>query len=87
MSKKYDKYRQFIFVCKDKDCKKKGAKDIEKAFEKSLKKQGLHKHTKVLECMCTGSCEDAPVAIVKNKWLGNVKLEDINQIIEQFIDE
>lgn len=87
MSKKYDKYRQFIFVCKDKDCKKKGAKELEKAFEKEIKKQKFHKHTKVIECKCTGRCEQAPVAIVNNQWLGYVNPDEIGQIVDEYINE
>jgi len=87
MSKKYDKYNQFIFVCKDKDCNKNGAKGVEKAFEKAVKKHGINKHTKIIECKCTGRCEQAPVAIVNNQWLGYVKPEEASDIVQQYMNE
>lgn len=87
MSKKHEKYQHFIFVCKDKDCKKAGAKDVEKAFEKSVKKHDLAKSTKVFECACTNRCKEAPVAIVNNHWIGNIEVEEIDKIIDRFFDE
>jgi NADH:ubiquinone oxidoreductase subunit E len=87
MSKKYEKYRHFIFVCKDKDCKKAGAKDVEKAFEKSVKSQGLSKSTKVFECACTNRCKEAPVAVVNNHWVVRINPEHVDQLVKSSIDK
>jgi NADH:ubiquinone oxidoreductase subunit E len=86
MSKKHEKYRYFIFVCKGKDCKKAGAKDVEKAFEQSVKKQGLSKSTKIFECACTSRCKEGPVAVVNNHWMVRINPEHVNQIVESSID-
>ena len=87
MPKKYEKFQHFIFVCKDKDCKKAGAKEVEKAFEKSIKEHGLNKITKVFECACTNRCKEAPVAIVNNHWIGNIDIKEVDKIIENSFDE
>jgi len=87
MSKKYEKYRHFIFVCKDKDCKKAGAKEVEKAFENSVRKQQLTKSTKVFECACTGRCKEAPVAVVNNHWIVRINPDHVDQLVEIYIDE
>ena len=87
MSKKYEKYRHFIFVCKDKDCKKAGAKDVEKAFERSIKKHQLSKSTKVFECLCTNRCKEAPVAIVNNHWMVRINPDHVDQLVESLINE
>ncbi len=80
--KDFDKYQHFIFVCNGKDCCKKGAKDLQKAFSKELKEQGLKASSKVIKTKCTGRCKEAPVVIAGDKWLGKVKEEDVKPIIE-----
>lgn len=85
MSKKFNEIENFIFICKDKDCKKNEAKALEKAFEKSVKSLKYQKNTKILECKCTGRCKEAPVAIINNTWLGNVNPKEADNIIEQYL--
>ena len=87
MSKKYEKYRHFIFVCKDKDCKKAGAKEVEKAFEKSVKQHKLTKSTKIFECACTNRCNEAPVAIVNNHWMVRINPNHTDQLVKSCIEE
>ena len=87
MTKKDEKYKHFIFVCKGKDCKKAGAKDVEKAFEKSIKEHGLNKTTKVFECACTNRCKEAPVAVVNNHWIVRINPDHTDQLVETYIDE
>lgn len=86
MSEKFDRYRHFIFICKDKDCKKAGAKELEKLIEFEIKKQGVHKITKIITCKCTDRCREAPVVVINNKWLGNVKTDQVETVIHQYIE-
>lgn len=87
MTEKYDRYRNFIFVCKDKDCKKAGAKELEKSILFEIKKQGLQKSTKIIGCKCTDRCKEAPVVIINNNWIGEVSVDKIDLLIQQYIQE
>jgi len=84
---KYDKIENFIFVCKDKDCKNKGAKNIEKAFEKSIKKMNLHKNSKIIQCACTNRCKEAPVAIINTTWVGNVSVDNVDELVKRLLTQ
>lgn len=83
--KDYDAYCHFVFVCNGKDCCKSGAKDLQKEFSKELKERGLKDAAKVIKTKCTGRCKQAPVAIVGQRWLGNVKESQVPLIIEELL--
>ena len=85
MSKIYDKYTDFIFVCTGKDCKKAGSKDLKKSFAMELQNKGLNKSVKMIDCKCTDRCKEAPVAIVNNHWQGNVSNDQISELIAKHI--
>jgi len=86
MSKAHDKFTNFIFVCAGKDCKKAGAKELEKSFTIELKEKGLSKSVKILNCKCTDRCKEAPVAIVNNHWLGNVRIDQTSDLIKELFE-
>ena len=85
MGKDYDKYCHFVFVCNGKDCKKNGAKDLQKQFSKELKERGLQGSAKVIKTKCTGRCKEAPVAIVGQHWLARVKESQVPIIVEELV--
>ena len=85
MGKDYDKYCHFVFVCNGKDCKKNGAKDLQKAFSKGLNERGLKGSAKVIKTKCTGRCKEAPVVIVGQHWLSRVKETQVPAIIDELV--
>ena len=85
MGKEYEKYCHFVFVCNGKDCKKNGAKDLQKQFSRQLTDRGLKGSSKVIKTKCTGRCKEAPVVIVGAKWLGHVKQSQVPIIVEELM--
>lgn len=87
MTEKYNRYCHFIFICKDKDCKQAGAKEVEKSLGFEVKKRGLQKITKIVTSKCTDRCKEAPVIVINNNWVGNVKAGNAETLIQQFVEE
>lgn len=83
--KDYENYCHFVFVCNGKDCCKSGAKDLQKQFSRELKDRGLKGSAKVIKTKCTGRCKQAPVAIVGQHWLGNVKESQVPLIVDELV--
>ena len=84
MAKDYEKYCQFAFVCNGSDCKKKGAKDLERAFAQEFKKQDVKDSSRTFKTKCTGRCKEAPVVIVGQQWLPKVKPADVPRLVEKY---
>ncbi len=85
MGKDYNKVKHFVFICNGKDCKKSGAKDLERAISSDLKSKGLRDKTKILKTKCTGRCKEAPIVLVNNHWLADVKMKDVPDVVEILI--
>ena len=84
MGKDYDNYCHFAFVCNGSDCKKKGAKDLERAFAQAFKKQVSKGSARTFKTKCTGRCKEAPVVIVGQEWLPKVKEADVPRLVEKY---
>lgn len=84
--KEYNHIQDFVFVCTGKDCKS-GSKSLQKAFKEALDKNGLKKTSKVIKTKCTGRCKQAPVVIVGNEWLGEVKASDADKLVKKHFVE
>ncbi|MEO1053499.1 MAG: (2Fe-2S) ferredoxin domain-containing protein [Bacteroidota bacterium] len=82
MGKDYSDYKNFIFVCTGKDCKKKGSKDLLKHFNKEIKAKDAKSKTKVLKMTCTGRCKEAANVIVNGEWHTKVKDSQVKKIMK-----
>ncbi|MDX5347179.1 MAG: (2Fe-2S) ferredoxin domain-containing protein [Hymenobacteraceae bacterium] len=59
-----------IYVCTGSKCKKKGGKEIGKAFRALIKENGLKGKVEVIKTDCTDRCDFAPVMCFQpqNEW-------------------
>ncbi len=60
-----------------------GSKRLEKVFYGELKNLGIKDETKIIKTKCTGRCKEAPVVVVENQWLTQVKEKNVEGIIEE----
>ncbi len=56
---------------------------MQKAFKHAVDEEGLKKSTKIFKVKCTGRCKQAPVAIVGDNWLGEVKPTDATKLVKE----
>lgn len=80
--KDYSHVVDFVFVCAGKSCKPE-SKMLQKAFKESLEKNRLKKISKVIKTKCTGRCKEAPVVIIGNEWLGEVRSSDADKLVKK----
>ncbi len=80
--KKSQKPDKFLFVCHGKDCLKKGAKSLHKQLKHELKKTKGKKNIQVLKCKCLDRCKFAPSLVFGHQWFGQVKRDEIDQILQ-----
>lgn len=87
MGKDYSQVKNFIFICNGSDCKKSGAKDLEKAVHFELKTRGQKNKSKIIKTKCTGRCKEAPVVLANNQWLSRVRLKEVREIVDDVLDK
>ncbi|EMR03659.1 (2Fe-2S) ferredoxin domain-containing protein [Cesiribacter andamanensis] len=80
--KDYSQVQDFVFVCTGDDCKP-DSKSLQKAFKDSLERSGFKKSVKIIKTKCTGRCKEAPVAIIKGEWLGELRPSDADRLVRK----
>ncbi|PRY16491.1 (2Fe-2S) ferredoxin [Pontibacter ummariensis] len=83
MSKSFKTPDKVIYVCTGSKCKKKGGKDLSKAFRSMIKEMGLKDQVEVVKTDCTDRCDFAPVVCMQpdNAWMPQM---DENKAREAF---
>lgn len=86
------KYNKHIFICENVrdagnakgSCTLHGGKEIREKIKSKIVELGLHKSIRVNSAGCLGFCKHGPVAVVypDANWYGNIKLSDVDEIIE-----
>lgn len=87
--------QRHVFVCINErepgnpkgDCKSKGGVEVRDALKAELAKRGIAKIIRANNAGCIDQCE-AGVAIVvypEQVWYGNVKVEDVVEIVEKHL--
>ena len=87
--------KKHLFICENKRpdghprgcCADKGGKEIKNALKVELAKRGIKKEFRANTAGCLDVCEHGVSMVIypQNIWYGNVKTEDISQIIEDSI--
>lgn len=90
--KRFDKH---IFVCENKRpeghpkgcCADKNSIEVRALFKKRLKELGLSHLVRANASGCLDACEYGVTVLVypEQTWYGNVKLEDVEEILQQHI--
>ena len=89
------RYNKHIFICENQRepghprgcCHEKGSAEIKEQFKKRLKELGLNSQMRANSAGCLDACEYGPVIVVypEQVWYGGVKLEDVEEIIQQHL--
>lgn len=79
--------RAHVLVCAGTGCKSAGSKEVELAFQKEIKAQGLADEVMVVETGCHGFCEYGPLVIVypEGTFYSRVTAEDVAEIVESHL--
>jgi NADH:ubiquinone oxidoreductase subunit E len=80
--KEYSQVQHFVFVCTGDDCKP-DSKRLQKAFKDVLEDNGLKRVSEVIKTKCTGRCKEAPVVIIGNEWIGEVRPTDAARLVKK----
>lgn len=57
-------YEAHVLICKGGDCKKRGSKEVKKAFKDELRSVGMNRDVRLDSVECLGLCKHGPNAIV-----------------------
>ena len=87
--------KKHIFVCENSrdasdgrpSCGARGGKQIRAALKVKLAEAGLHKEYRINRAGCLGQCEHGPNVVIypQGIWYGGVRVEDIDEIIDESI--
>lgn len=89
------RFEKHVFICNNSRpaghprgcCFDKGSKELLDEFKKKVAESGLNKKIRVNLSGCLDACERGIAVVVypEQIWYGNVKLEDIEEIIESHL--
>jgi len=89
------RYNKHVFVCTNKRedghprgcCHEKNSVEIRSALKSKIKEKCLNTRIRANSAGCLDACEHGPVIVVypEQIWYGNVKLEDVDEIIESHL--
>lgn len=76
--------RRYLLVCRNIDCKARGADDLLAAVQQRFKERGIN-DIEIKEYMCFGACHEAPNIVLHptREWYSRVTIEDIDAIIDE----
>jgi len=79
--------RAHVLVCAGTGCKSAGSKEVELAFQREIKAQGLADEVMVVETGCHGFCEYGPLVIVypEGTFYSRVTAEDVPELVESHL--
>ncbi len=75
--KENKEYEGIICVCTGKKCKKKGSKEIFKAFRESIKGKNIDKSFLVIKTKCLDLCKIGPIVIQEGRLQTNFHVDQI----------
>jgi (2Fe-2S) ferredoxin len=77
-------YTSHVLICKGGDCKKRGSKDLRKAFKDELRAAGLNREVRVDNTSCLGLCKHGPNAVVypDGTWYLGLDERDVPKVVE-----
>lgn len=88
-------YEKHLFICENKRpdghprgcCSNKGSIEIRQAFKARLTELGINDKIRANSAGCLDACEEGPVVVVypEQVWYGKVKLEDVEEIIQNHL--
>jgi (2Fe-2S) ferredoxin len=91
------KLKAHIFVCTNERppghkrgcCKEKNSEELVQLFKQELSHAGIRKEVRAQKAGCLDTCEFGPAVVVypDNVWYGNVKPEDVAEIVKSHIVE
>ena len=89
------RFEKHIFICENKReighprgcCSEKGSAEVRELFKKRLKELNLNTKVRANSSGCLDACEFGPTAVIypEQIWYGGVKLEDVEEIIQNHI--
>ena len=71
MARDVDGIERTVMVCHGSDCKKGGAKKLDREARNCLKSLGAQKQTLLVRTLCTGLCKQGPIVSIQpcNTWI------------------
>ncbi len=81
-------YDAHVLVCGAGDCKKRGSKDVRKAFKKALRERGMVGDVRMDSVDCLGLCKHGPNVVVypTRTWYLGLGEEDVPEIVERHLE-
>lgn len=74
-----------IEVCLGNCCYLKGTNDIIQELKQIIKEKDLFDRVHIKPKTCLDQCENAPVIMINGELITNVKLEDLNNMLRQYL--
>lgn len=83
LDKELSSIRNIVYLCWGTDCKKAGAKAIEKSIEGFVAEKGLDASVLVVRTKCVGQCEHAPLLCIQPElaWYGPLEASEVDGIL------
>ena len=80
-------YDAHVLVCKGGDCKKRGSKDVQRAFKDELRATDMNRDVRMDSVECLGLCKHGPNAIVypSGTWYLGLIEADAPEIVENHL--
>ncbi|MTI66327.1 MAG: NADH-quinone oxidoreductase subunit NuoF [Firmicutes bacterium] len=80
-------YRSHVLICRGTGCTSSKSDDMEVKLNELIKEKELDKEVKVVRTGCFGLCEAGPIIVVypEGAFYSHVKLEDIDEIVEEHL--
>ncbi|HET7479460.1 MAG TPA: (2Fe-2S) ferredoxin domain-containing protein [Rubrobacteraceae bacterium] len=80
-------YGSHVLICAGSDCKKRGAKEVRRAFKDSLRADGINREVRTDTVDCLGLCKHGPNAVVypSGTWYLGLTEYDIPEIVESHL--
>src|SRR5690242_13471536 len=89
------RFRHHVFICTNRrppddprgSCACRGSEEVRAAFKSELKRRGLKGAVRANAAGCLDACAHGPTVVVypDGVWYGNVKVEDVPEIVERHI--
>ncbi len=87
-----NKFEKHIFVCENirdeshskQSCGRSGGIEIRNKFRSRIRELGLAHKIRANSAGCLGACNQGPVAVIypEGRWYGNIKIDDVEEIIQ-----
>lgn len=80
-------YDSHVLICTGGDCKKRGAKNLRKAFKSELRAAGTNRDVRLDSVNCLGLCKHGPNAVVypSGTWYLGLDEKDVPEIVEDHL--